>query len=176
MSAIEAQNTPHHTRAAKNAVLSSRVIAAVNSSSRTKLAQSYKPLGRLRQRADATLLSQRAALRTNRAAVRIEDQRETVRSGRPGHGSGSPRVEHRRTRAERAGRARRDRRRRLDGTLHAAAAGRSDGTVVAVVDRELASAAALGVGAAYVDLKTALAGHVVDVVHVCTARRPRSDR
>jgi hypothetical protein len=47
-SAIKAQNTPHHTRAARNAVLSSRVIAAVNSSSRTKLAQSYKPLGRLR--------------------------------------------------------------------------------------------------------------------------------
>ena len=54
------------------------------------------------------------------------------------------------------------------GKWHAAAAGRSDGTVVAVVDHELASAAALGVGAAYVDLETALAGHEVDVVHVCT--------
>ena len=54
------------------------------------------------------------------------------------------------------------------GRWHAAAAGRSDGTVVAVVDRELASAAALGVGAAYVDLETALAAHEVDIVHVCT--------
>ena len=46
-SAIRAQSTPHHTRAAKNAILSSRVITAVNSSSRTKIAQSCKPLGRL---------------------------------------------------------------------------------------------------------------------------------
>ncbi len=54
------------------------------------------------------------------------------------------------------------------GGWHATAAGRSGGTVVAVVDRELATAAALGVGAAYIDLETALAGHDVDVVHVCT--------
>ena len=54
------------------------------------------------------------------------------------------------------------------GRWHSAAAGRSDGTVVAVVDRELASAVALGVGAAYVDLETALAAHEVDIVHVCT--------
>ena len=54
------------------------------------------------------------------------------------------------------------------GRWHAAAAGRSDGTVVAVVDRELASAVALGVGAAYVDLETALAAHEVDIVHVFT--------
>ena len=54
------------------------------------------------------------------------------------------------------------------GRWHAAAVGRSDGTVVAVVDRELARAAALGVGAAYVDLEAALAGHDVDIVHVCT--------
>ena len=54
------------------------------------------------------------------------------------------------------------------GRWHATAAGRSDGTVVAVVDRELARAVALGVGSAYVDLEAALAGHDVDVVHVCT--------
>jgi predicted dehydrogenase len=54
------------------------------------------------------------------------------------------------------------------GRWHAVAAGRSDGTVVAVVDRELASAAALGVGAAHVDLETALTAHEVDIVHVCT--------
>ena len=46
-SAIELQNTPHQTMAAQKAVLSSRVMATVNSLRRTKVAQSYKPLGRL---------------------------------------------------------------------------------------------------------------------------------
>ena len=54
------------------------------------------------------------------------------------------------------------------GRWHAAAVGRAGATVVAVVDRELATAAALGIGAAYVDLETALGRHEVDVVHVCT--------
>jgi predicted dehydrogenase len=54
------------------------------------------------------------------------------------------------------------------GRWHVAAAERAGGTVVAVVDRDLARAAALGVGAAYLELERALREHPVDVVHVCT--------
>ena len=54
------------------------------------------------------------------------------------------------------------------GRWHAAAIGRAGATVVAVVDGDLEHASALGVGAAYVELETALTGHGVDVVHVCT--------
>ena len=56
----------------------------------------------------------------------------------------------------------------VDGTLARGGCRSLGRNVVAVVDRDLASAAALGVGAAYVDLATALAGHMIDVVHVCT--------